>query len=175
MPTLPALFPAMAVTGDLPVQLSTREVLLRLGAASLFGALVGFNREIHLKPAGLRTQALVALGSATITLVASDLVLESGHPNVDAISRAVQGVITGIGFLGAGAILRDRAGVQVHGLTTAASVWISSALGLACGAGLWRLALIPLGLALGILWLLTPVEEWIHRRSTPPAAAPPEP
>lgn len=175
MPTLAGFYPLIAGFGEANSQLSNREVLLRLGVASLFGALVGFNREIHFKPAGLRTQALVALGSATITLLASDLVLESGHPNVDAISRAIQGVITGIGFLGAGAILRDRSGVQVHGLTTAASVWISAALGLACGAGLWRLAVIPLVLALGILWLLSPVEEWIHRRNGPETDSPPEP
>ncbi len=173
MPALATLLPVIAASGDLTSRLSNHEVLLRLGAASLFGALVGFNREIHFKPAGIRTQALVALGAATVTLVTSDLVLESGQPNVDAISRGMQGVITGIGFLGAGAILRDRSGVQVHGLTTAASVWISAALGLACGAGLWRLALIPLGLALGILWLLQPVEELIHRRFSPPPPPPP--
>ncbi len=175
MPALSAVQSLIAASGDLPARLSNQEVLLRLGAASLFGALVGFNRELHLKPAGIRTQALVALGSATVTLVTADLVLESGHPNVDAISRGMQGVITGIGFLGAGAILRDRSGVQVHGLTTAASVWISAALGLACGAGLWRLALIPLALAIGILWLLEPLEAWIHRRNGTQAAPPPEP
>lgn len=165
------LLPVLGSIANAPI--ATKEVLLRLGAASLFGALVGYNRELHLKPAGLRTQALVALGSATITLVMSDLVLESGLHNVDALSRTIQGVITGIGFLGAGAILRDRSGMQVHGLTTAASVWVSASLGLACGAGLWRLALIPLGFALGILWLLQPLEDRIRRNiasaSTPPS------
>ena len=175
MPVLPALHPLIAAAGDLPAPLSNREVFLRLGAASLFGALVGFNRELHLKPAGIRTQALVALGAATVTLVTADLVLESGQANVDAMSRSMQGVITGIGFLGAGAILRDRSGIQVHGLTTAASVWISAALGLACGAGLWRLAVIPLALAIGILWLLQPVEELIHRRQSALTPPPPEP
>jgi putative Mg2+ transporter-C (MgtC) family protein len=175
MPVLAALHPLIAAAGDLPAPLSNREVLLRLGAASLFGALVGFNRELHLKPAGIRTQALVSLGAATVTLVTADLVLESGQANVDAMSRSMQGVITGIGFLGAGAILRDRSGIQVHGLTTAASVWISAALGLACGAGLWRLAVIPLALAIGILWLLQPVEELIHRRQSAQTPPPPEP
>ncbi len=155
--------------------LSTREVLLRLGAATAFGAIVGFDRELHSKPAGLRTQALVALGAATVTLVVSDLAQVGSTYSPEAVSRAIQGVITGIGFLGAGAIVRDQSSQQVHGLTTAASVWVSSALGLACGAGLWRLALIPLGLALAVLWLLHPVEERIRRRNQPVSASPVEP
>jgi putative Mg2+ transporter-C (MgtC) family protein len=165
----------MPGVSDFQHLLSTREVLLRLGAATLFGAIVGFDRELHAKPAGLRTQALVALGAATVTLVASDLAQAGPAYSPDAVSRAIQGVITGIGFLGAGAIVRDQSSQQVHGLTTAAAVWVSSALGLACGAGLWRLALIPLGLALAVLWLLHPIEERIRRRNQPAPEPPVEP
>ncbi len=154
---------AMSVSPDYAHLLATPEVLLRLGAATAFGAVVGLDRELHAKPAGLRTQALVALGAATITLVTSELSLLAAAYDANAVSRAVQGIVTGIGFLGGGVILRDSTGQQVQGLTTAATIWVSAALGLACGAGLWRLALIPFGLTLAVLWLLRPVEEALRR------------
>lgn len=161
----------MPVSPDFSQLLATSEVLLRLGAATLFGAAVGFDRELHAKPAGLRTQALVALGAATITLVTSELAQLATVYDASAVSRAVQGIVTGIGFLGGGVILRDQAGQQVQGLTTAACIWVSAALGLACGAGLWRLALIPFLFTIAVLWLLHPVEEAIRRRHTARLAA----
>ena len=167
----PAYSPPMSTAVDLAHLLPTSEVVLRLGAATIFGAAVGFDREIHAKPAGLRTQALVSLGAATITLVTSELALLATSYDADAVSRAIQGVVTGIGFLGGGVILRDQTGLQVQGLTTAATIWISAALGLACGAGLWRLAFIPFVLAMAALWLLHPVEEAIRRRQAARQAA----
>jgi len=113
------------------------DVFLRLGAAVLSGALIGFDREIRDKPAGLRTLTLVSLGSAVFTLTA----LDSGI-GVDSTSRVVQGIITGIGFLGAGTIIRGKTEESVRGLTTAASVWLSAAIGVACGLAYWSLVLI---------------------------------
>jgi putative Mg2+ transporter-C (MgtC) family protein len=154
----------MSAPPDFSHLLPTSAVLLRLGAATFLGAVVGFDRELHSKPAGLRTQALVALGAATVALMTSELAQMTAEFDVRAVSQAIQGVITGIGFLGGGVILRDQTGQQVQGLTTAASIWVSAALGLACGAGLWRLAFITLGFTISVLWLLHPVEEAIRHR-----------
>ncbi len=112
------------------------DVFLRLGAAVLSGALIGFDREIRDKPAGLRTLTLVSLGSAVFTLTALD-----GN-GMDSTSRVIQGIITGIGFLGAGTIIRGKTEASVRGLTTAASVWLSAAIGVACGLAYWSLVLI---------------------------------
>jgi putative Mg2+ transporter-C (MgtC) family protein len=124
------------------------ETALRLGAALIVGAIFGLNRELHGKPAGLRTHALVTLGAATATALI--LRAPDGHLVTDsnAISRVVQGILTGVGFLGAGVILRDPAG-HVTGLTTAATVWMCAVLGIVCGLGCW--------LILGITFVLTTV------------------
>src|SRR5262245_33477653 len=109
-----------------------KEVVLRLSSATLAGAVLGLNRELRGKPAGLRTLALVGVGSALFALAGIGAVLDTGKPtSTDAISRVIQGIVTGIGFLGAGVIIHD---VQQHvrGLTTAATIWLSSALGIAC-------------------------------------------
>jgi putative Mg2+ transporter-C (MgtC) family protein len=116
--------------------LSYIDVFLRLGAAVLSGAVIGFDREIRDKPAGLRTITLVSLGSAVFILTAID----SGA--IDAGSRAIQGIVTGVGFLGAGTIIRGRTEQSVRGLTTAASVWLAAAIGIACGLAHWPLVLI---------------------------------
>jgi putative Mg2+ transporter-C (MgtC) family protein len=112
----------------------TLQVILRLSAATVVGLLLGLNRELKGKPAGLRTNALVALGSALLALTA--LHMPMGPNEGDPLSRVMQGVITGIGFLGAGVIFQRRQG-KIEGLTTAAMVWTAAALGLACGAGYW--------------------------------------
>ena len=110
------------------------ETAVRLGAALILGAIFGLNRELHGKPAGLRTHALVSLGAAVATIVV--LKSPNGSLPVDpnAIGRVVQGILTGIGFLGAGVILHDPIG-HVTGLTTAATIWICAVLGIACGLG----------------------------------------
>ena len=133
------------------------EVFLRLGAAVLAGALIGFDREVRNKPAGLRTMALVALGSAVFALAGAS----SG--GADAASRVIQGVITGVGFLGAGSIIRGQTEQSVRGLTTAASIWLAAAVGVACGLALWPLVLIACCLGLLIL-VLEPIDRWLKAR-----------
>ena len=124
------------------------EVALRLFAAAVVGCGIGIDREVRGKPAGMRTHALVALGAALVTLI----VVRVGPPNyehVDAISRVIQGIIAGVGFLGGGAILKSAE--SVHGLTTAASIWFVAAAGAACGTGQWLAAVIGVGFAFLIL------------------------
>ena len=108
------------------------EVIARLAVATLIGAVLGADREVRNKPAGLRTHALVSLGAALV--VVTTLKLSVGG-NADPISRAIQGIIAGVGFLGAGAILKGRERDEISGLTTAASTWLVASLGVACGAG----------------------------------------
>jgi len=139
------------------------EVALRLLAATFIGAAVGLDREMRGKPAGLRTHALVSLGAALLTLV----VLRLGPSNVehvDAVSRVIQGVIAGVGFLGGGAILKTRTGPEmVQGLTTAATIWIVASLGVACGCGQWAASLMAGCFALMILIIGRPIEGFVHR------------
>ena len=111
------------------------EMMLRLFGATIAGMAVGINRDIHNKPIGMRTLGLVALGSAIVILSGS--VYEGLHFGQDAVSRVVQGILTGLGFLGAGTILRAKDGTEVHGLTTASTVWIAAALGVTAGLGAW--------------------------------------
>lgn len=116
----------------------TLDAALRLGSAVAIGGLVGLDRGLRQKPAGLRTHALVALGAALMTYTGIELApMEPG-----AITRVLQGVIAGVGFLGGGVILRDAQDQRVRGLTTAASIWIVAGLGMACGAGHWRTGLL---------------------------------
>jgi putative Mg2+ transporter-C (MgtC) family protein len=125
------------------------QVCVRLGSAVLIGGGFGLNRELHGKPAGLRTHALVTLGAALTTMLALPPNAEAGlDPNV--LGRIIQGLLTGVGFLGAGVILRDPAG-HVTGLTTASTIWLCAGLGIACGLGYWTLLLIASGFILAIL------------------------
>jgi len=137
---------------------------------------LGLNREIHGKPAGMRTHALVALGAALITLVSLELATSGTHVDGSAVLRTIQGIMAGIGFLGGGVILRDDSHQSVHGLTTAASVWVVASLGIACGAGQWLTALIALSLTLMVLVLLGRIEKtcvgWFTRGKIPADAAP---
>ena len=123
----------------------------RLALATLLGAAVGVDREIALKPAGLRTHALVSLGAALVTIVG----LQLGHSGGDtaAPGRIIQGLVAGIGFIGGGVILHREGGRAVHGLTTAASIWIASGTGIAVGTGLWRGAVAAVILSLVVLTL----------------------
>jgi putative Mg2+ transporter-C (MgtC) family protein len=142
------------------LDLDAATIALRLGAALVAGALIGIDREFRNKPAGLRTQALVSLGAAIVVLAA----IGASQGNADAMSRAVQGIITGIGFLGAGVIMQHEAERRIEGLTTAASIWIAAALGIACGAGLVELALVALGAILVVLVGGGAIERWMERR-----------
>jgi putative Mg2+ transporter-C (MgtC) family protein len=136
------------------------QVILRLTAAAVVGLLLGWNRELKGKPAGLRTLALVSLGSALLALTSLHMPM---GPNVgDPLSRVMQGVITGIGFLGAGVILQGRNG-HIKGLTTAAMVWVSAALGLACGAGYW-VAVIATTILIFFVLMLEGLEGLMRRK-----------
>lgn len=135
------------------------ELLLRLGASAAVGVIVGLNRDLQNKPIGMRTLGLVSLGAAVVAVATIQLPGMAEHP--DAASRVIQGLIqgimTGISFIGAGVVLRDPAAQNVRGLTTAATVWIAAALGLACGLGAWRTVgtalVIALFLLVGLAWL----------------------
>ena len=156
-------------------QLSS-EIALRLCSAAFIGALLGLNRELRGKPAGLRTNSLVSLGAALLTLASIGVATgKDGVPDPAAVSRAMQGIITGIGFLGAGVILRDVGGTRVHGITTATTIWLVAALGILCGAGIWPVAIVGLGLTLVILVLGRPLEGFLHRRFPKLAEDPHEP
>lgn len=129
--------------------------------ALLIGSLIGLDREIRNKPAGLRTHMMVSLGSALFVLIPIQLGVAQENP--DALSRVIQGVITGVGFIGAGVILHhagtESGGLKVRGLTTAAAVWVSSGLGIAAGCGLWILGAIAALLALLTLNILKRFES----------------
>jgi putative Mg2+ transporter-C (MgtC) family protein len=125
------------------------EMTLRLVAAAGVGAAIGINRDLHGKPAGVRMLGLVALGAALAALSAIGFNV-AGEVPVDAVSRVVQGVLAGVGFLGAGVIMRDETG-HVHRLNTAASVWVTATLGIACGLGAWIPAFITALLVLVLL------------------------
>ena len=140
------------------------EIMLRLCAAAFAGMAVGLNRDIHDKPIGMRTLGLVSLASATVILSGS--VYDDLHFAQDAVSRVIQGIMTGIGFLGAGAILRGKDGTEVHGLTTAATVWIAAALGVTAGLGAWFMTIAGTLMALFLLTFGKPVEQRLTRLFT---------
>ncbi len=131
----------------------------RLAAALLAGAILGLNRDLHRKPAGIRTHALVSIRSATIVLVT--LAMTHGG---DSTSRVIQGIVTGIGFIGAGVIIHRGAEQRVEGLTTAASIWVAAALGAACGAGLGTITLLALTATLLVLLFGGQIERAFERR-----------
>jgi putative Mg2+ transporter-C (MgtC) family protein len=135
----------------------------RLALATLLGAAVGFNREISMKPAGLRTHALVSLGAALLAQTGLQLDPSAGGA---AASRIIQGLVAGIGFIGGGVILHRRDNRAVHGLTTAASIWVVAASGAAVGTGLWRAAVIAVVLALIVLSLGRRIDHALHRISS---------
>jgi putative Mg2+ transporter-C (MgtC) family protein len=137
--------------------MSTLEIVLRLGLATLVGAALGLNRELHGKPTGVRTLGLVGLGSALAVMAAA------ATGDVAAPSRVMQGIVTGIGFLGAGVILRPAGRGHVHGLTTAACTWLTAALGIACAVSEWRFVLIGVALAFAVLVLGGPLEKVLQR------------
>jgi putative Mg2+ transporter-C (MgtC) family protein len=149
------------------------ETAMRLGAALILGAVLGLNRELHGKPAGLRTHALVTLGAAVATIVALKSPDGSFLVDQNAIGRVVQGILTGIGFLGAGVILRDPAG-HVTGLTTAATIWICAVLGIVCGLGYWRVLAIAVALTACTLLFGRPVERLAERLFKRHVSSPPD-
>jgi putative Mg2+ transporter-C (MgtC) family protein len=140
------------------MDLSDLELAKRLMLAALLGGVLGFEREWHHKAAGLRTNILIALGAALFTLMSIELAGFNGNGDP---TRVASQIVTGIGFLGAGAIMRTNAGIQ--GLTTAAAIWVNAAIGVACGGGRYHLAFIATGVTLVVLIALPVIEAGFDR------------
>jgi putative Mg2+ transporter-C (MgtC) family protein len=135
--------------------LDWQEIVLRLGVATLAGAAIGLNRDLHSKPIGLRTLGLVGLAAAMIVVLAES----SGTPD----TRLIQGILTGVGFLGAGVIIHADQNSRIRGLTSAACTWLTACIGIMCGAGQWRI--VTVGLAITFIVLIAGgwAEAWLHR------------
>jgi putative Mg2+ transporter-C (MgtC) family protein len=146
------------VTAGLQSLHEVLSVSLRLLFAALVGGVIGFERERAGKPAGLRTHMLVSVGAAIFVIAPMALGFKE-----DALSRIIQGLVTGIGFLGAGAILKSRNKEDVEGLTTAAGIWLTAGLGVAVGLGGLGIAIICVVLAWIILTVLFKLEERIKK------------
>jgi putative Mg2+ transporter-C (MgtC) family protein len=132
--------------------------VIRLVVAAVLGGLIGIEREEHNKAAGLKTHILVSLGSALIMLVA----MEAGI-GIDHLSRVIQGLIVGIGFVGGGVILKREQQVEVIGITTAATIWVTAAIGMAVGMGVIVPAIVGVALAWLVLFVIRKIEPWIDR------------
>jgi len=150
------------LTAGFPDARQLARVVIRLLVAMLLGGIVGIQREHTGKPAGLRTHMLVALGAALFVLAAA----ESGMTSAD-LSRVIQGLATGIGFLGGGAILKLSEEHQIRGLTSAAAIWMTAAIGVAVGLGRLWIAILSMVLT----WFILSVVSKIERRMGPPPAA----
>ena len=137
------------------------EIVLRLGVATLAGGAIGLNRDLHGKPIGLRTLGLVGLAAAMIVLLSSHSADAKGIS--DATSRVIQGILTGIGFLGAGVIIRPEHHLRIRGLTSAACTWLTACIGILCGAGQWRIVAVGLVITFAVLTLGGRVERQLHR------------
>jgi putative Mg2+ transporter-C (MgtC) family protein len=137
------------------------EIVLRLGVATLAGGVIGLNRDLQGKPIGLKTLGLVGLATAMVMVLTDP----SGDATKlsDAGSRVMQGVLTGIGFLGAGVIVRAEHHFRVRGLTSAACTWLTACVGIACGVGQWRVVMVALTITFTMLIVGRQVERWLHR------------
>ena len=141
--------------------MTTFEIFVRLFAATLAGAALGLNRDLHSKPTGVRTLGLVGLGSALAVMAGSEI---GGDGDA---TRVMQGILTGIGFLGAGVIVRPVAGFHVQGLTTAACTWLTACIGIVCAIGAWRIVVIGLLFTFAILIWGGPLEKMLRRNLRP--------
>ena len=144
---------------DLPSAAEAARISVRLLIAALLGGLLGYEREQQGKSAGVRTHMLVAIGAALFVLIPQ----QAGVPEAE-MSRVIQGVIAGVGFLGAGTIIKGGDEEQVRGLTTAAGIWLTAAIGVAAGLGRESSAILCTLLALLILSLVPRVAQWFGRR-----------
>lgn len=143
----------------LPDTVTVTRLSFRLMTAAVLGALIGIEREWRGKAAGLRTHTTVALAAAAFVLA----VLESGADG-DSLSRAIQGIAAGIGFIGAGTILKKTNEEDIQGLTTAATIWLTAAIGVAAGAGKMTLAVLCVACALIVLRVFDGVGRWLEKR-----------
>ena len=124
------------------------DITMRLGTAVVAGGALGLNRDLHGKAIGVRTLGIVALATSSVVLLANN---EDPWRFSDAASRTVQGILTGVGFLGAGVILHLGPGAKVRGLTSAACTWLTACIGILCGAGQWRTVTVCVSLAFLLL------------------------
>ncbi len=167
----------VAEFSDLPDMAEFTRVVLRLLLAALLGGLLGWERERKGKAAGVRTHMLVSMGAALFVLLAS----QGGMQDAE-LSRVLQGLIAGIGFLGAGTILKAESEEKVYGLTTAANIWLTAAIGVAAGLGRESTAVLSTLLALGVLALvpilfkdMDPQKDAAHPHPHPHPNPPPHP
>lgn len=142
------------------MQIAASVFLVRVLVAAGLAAAIGVEREFHQKPAGLRTNILIGMGSALFMILS----IETARGLGGSADRIVAKVVTGIGFLGAGAIMRS--GHSVHGLTTAATIWVNAAIGMAAGAGAFGLAVGATVVTLIVLAVLLPIESFFERRAS---------
>lgn len=131
------------------------EDVIKLGLSFLIGAIIGFEREYRSKSAGLRTMILICMGSTLFTILSIKVSADAG--------RIAANIVTGIGFIGAGIIFRENN--RLVGITTAAIVWVSAAIGMGIGAGYFQLTIVTFLISGLSLIILTPVQSWIHKRS----------
>lgn len=141
-----------------------REITFRLLSAVLVGCIIGLDRNLHGKPTGIKTLGLVALGASLLTMASMDFSLSQGKYDPSAVSRVIQGVITGVGFLGAGVIIHEAGNDKVRGLTTAASIWVTAALGIVCGMGSWQIAGVAMVIVLMLFLIGRPLERMLHQK-----------
>ena len=146
------------LTTGLPDRTRLAVLLIRVTAAVLLGGILGIEREKAGKPAGLRTHMIVCLGTAVVVLACTEV-----NMGLDGLSRVIQGIVTGIGFIGAGSILKLNEQREIQGLTTAAGLWITAAIGVAVGLGALGLAVIGTIVTLILLGL----EHVLHSRIAP--------
>lgn len=150
----------VAEFSDVPDATEATRIVVRLALAALLGGVLGLEREAKGKAAGVRTHMLVSMGAALFVLISQ----QAGVQSAD-MSRVVQGVIAGVGFLGAGTILKGDAENQVKGLTTAAGIWLTAAIGVAAGLGREMTAVISTLLALAIFSAIPLVTRWLEPRA----------
>ena len=148
------------LAAGIPDSESLARITLRLIVAMIFGAVIGIQRERAGKPAGLRTHMLVSSGTAVFVIASEEFGM-----NPDSVSRVIQGLVTGIGFLGAGAILKIYDKRVVEGLTTAAGIWMTAALGVGIGLGRFGVALVATLLAWMTLSLVRQLEDILNKGS----------
>jgi putative Mg2+ transporter-C (MgtC) family protein len=138
-------------------EMLTPELIKRLLLAAAIGGVLGAERELRRKPAGFRTNILIGLGCAIFTIIS--ISISSASPD-----RIASNIVTGVGFLGAGAIMRDQSG-GVHGVTTAATAWVNAALGTAAGAGQYRLAIFGAAITFTVLAIIGPLEAAVEHKA----------
>ncbi len=139
--------------------------IFRLATALLAGVIIGTQRELRQRQAGLTTNSLVAVGACVFILISESVIMTamaSGGPVNNDNLRVLSQVVTGIGFLGAGVIMKN--GITIHGLSSAATIWCSAAVGCLCGYGMWREALITVVVILIVNWGLKSIELFIKKK-----------